>query len=81
MMIPKNRDNSGPALLYIVGPVFVRPCFVGPTIALQPRRWTIAPSADGCKRLLGRPLYSAQLEDCRFVLLVESDDVFVMTPQ
>ena len=26
MMIPKNRDNSGTALLYIVGSVFVRPC-------------------------------------------------------
>ena len=27
MMIPKNRDNSGTALLYIVGPDFVRPGF------------------------------------------------------
>ena len=53
MMIPKNRDNSGTALLYIVGPDFVRPGFRPPNVALQPRRFTIAPSADGCKRLLG----------------------------
>ena len=33
MTIPKNRDNSGTALLYIVGPNFVRPSFVGPTIS------------------------------------------------
>ena len=31
MMIPKNRDNSGTALLYIVGPNFVRPGFVNVT--------------------------------------------------
>src|SRR5438552_1768116 len=31
MMIPKNRDNSGTALLYIVGHVFVGGLFVGPT--------------------------------------------------
>ena len=35
MMIPKNRDNSGTALLYIVGLNFVRPGFVGPTSALS----------------------------------------------
>ena len=33
------------------------PLYVGrsptPNVALQPRRFTIAPSADGCKRLLG----------------------------
>jgi hypothetical protein len=29
----------------------------------------------------GRPLFSAQFEDGRFVLLAESDDVLVMTPQ
>jgi hypothetical protein len=35
----------------------------------------------GCKPMLGRRLCSAQFEDCRFVLLVKSDDVFVMAPQ
>ena len=50
-------------------------------VALQPRRVTIAPSGVGCKRVLGRPLYSAQFENCRFVLLVESDDVLVTAPQ
>jgi hypothetical protein len=33
MMIPKNLDNSGTTLLYIVGPDFVRRPFVGPTLA------------------------------------------------
>ena len=31
--------------------------------------------------VLGRLLYLAEFEDRRFVLLVESDDVFVMAPQ
>jgi hypothetical protein len=31
--------------------------------------------------VLGRPLYSAQFQNCRFVLLVESDDVIVTPPQ
>ena len=30
--------------------------------------------------VLGRPWYSAQFENCRFILLVESDDVVVMAP-
>ena len=41
MMIPKNRDNSGTALLYIVGQVFVRRLFVGPTSTHHQRRFTI----------------------------------------
>jgi len=28
-----------------------------------------------------RGTYSAELKDCRFVLLVESGDVFIMAPQ
>ena len=31
--------------------------------------------------LLGRPLYSTQFEDCRFILLVELDDVVMTAPQ
>ena len=50
-------------------------------VALQPRRFTIARSADGCKRLLGRPLYSTQLENCGFILLIELDDVVVTASQ
>ena len=30
---------------------------------------------------MGRQLYSAELEDGRFILFVESDDVVVMAPQ
>ena len=59
-----------------------RSSFLGPSnVALQPRRFTIAPSADGCKRVLGRLLYSTQFEDCRFILLVELNDVVVTAPQ
>src|SRR5690242_3223970 len=53
MMIPKNRDNSATALLYIVAQILVRRVVAGPTSAFQPRRLTIATVADGCKRLLG----------------------------
>ena len=50
-------------------------------VAFQQRRFTIARSADGCKRLLGPPLYSTQLENCGFSLLIELDDVVVTASQ
>jgi hypothetical protein len=45
--IPKNRDNSGTALLYIVGPDFLRPGFRRANVRHQPRRATNT-SAVGC---------------------------------
>ena len=33
------------------------------------------------QRVLGRLLYSTQFEDCRFILLVELDDVAMTAPQ
>jgi len=47
MMIPKNRDNSGTDVPYIVWGGLV-----GLTPAFQPRRPMMAPAAVGCKRLL-----------------------------
>ncbi len=41
MMIPKNRDNSGTALLYIVGPDFVPPAFRRANVANEPRAFRI----------------------------------------
>jgi len=40
---------------------------VCPTIALQPRRFRIAPSADGCKRGLAGPLIQSNFLNCSIV--------------
>jgi len=58
MTIPKNLDNSGTAILYIVGPGFRRfrfvPVFVGPTFALTCERRLILPrGARQVQRLFG----------------------------
>ncbi len=51
-----------------------------PNVANEPRAVTNQRRV-GSIRVLGRPLYSTQFENCRFILLVESDDVVVTAPQ
>ena len=52
-MIPKNRDNSGTALLYIVGPDSVRPGFRRANVRDEPRRVCVSSRADGSIAWLG----------------------------
>ena len=60
-------------------------CLVPPNVANEPRA-TVTGSHQTVRRVgsicvLGRSLYSAELENCRLVLRVESDDVCVVAPQ
>ena len=50
MMIPKNRDSSVTAILYIVGPVFVRTCFRWANDSAHPQPHGEAPRLSGAAR-------------------------------
>ena len=73
--IKRIGQREGSTLASIVTPE------IGLTVAAHPRLFSEVSTADGCCALLGRLLFSAQLEDSRVVLLAESDDVRVMAPQ